>query len=448
MKGWKHLLGRYSWLLEIWSPRTCAVADLDASAPSDVTSPARAASSSGEPVAALGAVHTAAILGQQRRARAALADALGPSLPVQDRTQLLGRDTEIDCLFSAIFDLREHALIYGGRGAGKTSLARGFGDYADERGAIVIYFSCDDSHASFAEIFTPYLAFIPANCFSNMSRGNVGGAIASLGNDFGARGLAAFLANIDEQRVILIIDEFDRVTDGAVRNEIATFAKLLSDFRSSVHLLFVGIARDAHDLIHGHASLRRHLVAVGLRPFDRASANALLDEGERRTGLRYDADARAMLIGLAAGSPYHLRLFAFTAGAAAIAAARDAITPGLLMEALPVALENWAFLNPTAAALFRGKAEEGPAQRRRLEAIATTALVDGTLTVEALGRRLGGGPVAEAEAAAALERLADALVPNDDEQGFRFEDALAPQFLLLSCCFAEQSISVSGRNAA
>jgi hypothetical protein len=281
-----------------------------------------------------------------------------------------------------------------------------------------------------------------------MNREDVAEAIASLGQEFGARALAAFLANIDEQQVILILDEFDRVTDAAVRSEIATLAKLLSDFRSGVHLLFVGIARDAHDLIHGHASLRRHLIAVGLRPFDWTSANTLLDEGERQTGLRYEEDAREMLIGLAAGSPYHLRLFAFTAGAAAIAGDRDAITPELLMEALPVALENWALLNPTAAALFRGRAEEGAAQRRRLEAIATTALADDMLTVETLGRRLGGGSAAEAEAAATIERLADALVPSEDGQGYRFEDALAPQFLLLSCCFAEQSISVSGRNAA
>ena len=94
---------------------------------------------------------------ERSRWRAAALEAFGPSQPVENRFQLLGRDQELGQLRRAVLDLGSHALVYGARGAGKTSLARAFGDDADERGHVVLYQAASDG-CDFATLFRPYLA--------------------------------------------------------------------------------------------------------------------------------------------------------------------------------------------------------------------------------------------------------------------------------------------------
>ncbi len=382
------------------------------------------------------------------RARAAVVEALNPAVPVASRGQLLGREVELASIFAAISDLRGHALVHGSRGAGKTSIARAFGDYADERGLLVIYLSCDGGSAGFAELFRPYLDFIPAY------EADTQAAIAALPATFGPRALAGVFARLSGQRIVLIVDEFDRVTDPATRADIATLVKALTDLHAPVHLLLVGIARDAHELVLGHPSLRRHLTAVALRPFGHDSANRLLDEAERAAGLVFDAEARALVTGLAAGSPYHLRLFAFSAAIAAVERGERTVSAAILCESLPQAFANWAALNPVAAALFERLARESAPQRRRLEALALATLHADVLTVDALDRRIenlgqrgaGGG------ATDLIDRVRPALAEigggGGSGGGYVFEDTLAPQFLLLACCLAERGDGMTKRNAA
>jgi ABC-type glutathione transport system ATPase component len=71
--------------------------------------------------------------------RRAVAKSFNAGQPVASRVELFGRDTKLDALAQAVVDGEHHALIFGARGSGKTSLVRVFADYADRTGFVVLY---------------------------------------------------------------------------------------------------------------------------------------------------------------------------------------------------------------------------------------------------------------------------------------------------------------------
>jgi hypothetical protein len=376
---------------------------------------------------------------QLARLRSLVLAAFNPAQPVEDRSQLLGRSVELNQLLGAMLDMRAHALVYGARGAGKTSLVRAFGDYADQRGHIVLYLSCG-GNCSFATIFAPYLADLPDICFLPEERQEVRGLIASLGPDFGARALSSVLVRVQQRDVIFVVDEFDRVLNHETRAEIAALVKLLSDQRARVQLLFVGIARDVGELIEAHPSLRRHLVAVPLRRFDSSSISDLFERGGRRTGLQFGAEAREMIAAMSAGSPYHLRLFSFYAAMAALDRQVSTIGREETDVGFRSALDMWSSTNPRDGALFERLAVGGVDIRQQLEQVAMQALSGDSLMPPTVPTEGVAGHVADIHGSKseAFVLLRPALVQADDGETYVFEDSLAPQFLLVSCYLASR----------
>jgi len=378
-----------------------------------------------------GGAHAEAPPFDRARLRSAVLAMFNPSQPVENRIQLLGRRAELTQLLRVMMDLRTHAFVYGPRGAGKTSLMRAFGDYADERGHLVIYHSCGGG-CGFPELFTPYLAELASAGLPQREQEELRHLLRHSPEGFGARALAGALAGIADRDVILVVDEYDRVEDPATRGEIATLLKLLSDFRSRVQLLFVGIARDVGELIEAHPSLRRHLVAIPLRPFDEAGIDDLFRRGAQATSLQFEDEARDLIAATAAGSPYHLRLFCFCAAMAAIDKGSISVDRASTIAGLEYALDLWSSTNPTDAALFGRLAASGEAARHDLE-----SFVRGRLAADRLPPG-EGGPAAEAIDLASLALLAPALGDDRGPGTHIFEDSLAPQFLLAACALVNE----------
>lgn len=362
------------------------------------------------------------------RLRSAVLGMFNPSQPVENRVQLLGRRQELTQLLRVMMDLRAHAFVYGPRGAGKTSLMRAFGDYADERGHLVIYLSCGGD-CGFAELFAPYLAELLGLGLPRREQEEIRHLLDRAPDGIGARSLAGALAGIGRE-VIFIVDEYDRVVDPETRGEVATLLKLLSDFRARVQLLFVGIARDVGDLVDAHPSLRRHLVAIPLRPFDDAGIDDLFRRGAQATGLHFEDETRALIAATAAGSPYHLRLFCFCAATAAIDKGAVSVDRASTLDGLRYALDLWSSTNSADAALFDRLAASGEPIRRELESFVRSRL--------AADRPEPGekSPAADAIDFGASSLLGPALTADQASGDQYFADSLAPQFLLAACSLA------------
>jgi len=79
--------------------------------------------------------------------------------------------------------------------------------------------------------------------------------------------IIGYLADKHSQRPVIVIDEFERITDAAERMLFADFIKQVGDQSVPVRLLFCGIGSSLGDLLDAHHSCYRYLTAVPLERF-------------------------------------------------------------------------------------------------------------------------------------------------------------------------------------
>lgn len=379
-----------------------------------------------ETLSHLQAAVNAGIVGEARRSR--IIEGFNASQPVGDRYELSGRMAELRALAGAVVDGANHAIIYGARGVGKTSLARVFGDLVDEAGCDVFYHSASGD-ADFEAVVGPYVRFIEESAGRSQSV-----RAAALPAVFSARDVADALANVRVRRIFLILDEFDRITNRRTRSELAALMKLLSDFRIPVQFVMVGISNDVDSLIAEHASLRRHMAAIRVGPIEPAAVRALVSEGGRRAGVDYEPGVADIISAISIGSPYHVRTLAREAGLQAFEMGAVTVDEAALSQGMDAAWRSWSGMSGSAARRFTRLAAMAPLRASLIAAAllaGTEYVFDTARLAEAIGDAGASSPAdAPAMAVAVVDALAGELREVDGE--LAFSDSLAPQYLLLA----------------
>jgi hypothetical protein len=364
-------------------------------------------------------VNTAALLAGDRRR---IADTFDSAHPVRTRSELFGRETELDQLLAAVLDFRQHAVIHGARGSGKTSLVRVLGEHADEAGAVVLYFACEP-HVTFADLLRPYLDALPASAFGPGGHRAFAQRLEQLPADFGPRAFVDLVADRVVLPTVLIFDEFDRIEDATVKSDVAAAMKLLSDALAPVLFVLVGIARTVTDVVAGHPSLRRHMRIVSLGRIGTDSVVALIERGEASTGVLFDAEARAMIASAACGSPYHLRMLAGSASLAAVAQGAETVTKGHARTGFVDAFGQWSQMNEPDARLFAKTVLAcSPDERTALEVLARAAATTDVVALDS------------DRVTWAAHVIQSALIGEPDDGNHldtvHFRDSTAPQMLI------------------
>lgn len=280
------------------------------------------------------------------RARLALRDSLGASQPVISRDRFSGRHDALTALIGAIEQQRVHVVIYGERGIGKTSLAHVFADTAREARYIVLYGSCG-TDGRFDEIFRAFAAKMPMLYHRSVLPTTV--AVEQALNfdsllpegPFGPREVSDLFADVVGTRVVLILDEYDRIADANFRRDVAELIKNLSDRAARVQLILTGVASNLDELIGFAPSIRRNIVGLPMRPLNVAEVGEILHLGEEAAGLRFTGEAVAMIATMASGSPYLVRLLGHRAGIAALDQYRTQVDVAHCKLAVERVLTDW-----------------------------------------------------------------------------------------------------------
>lgn len=368
---------------------------------------------------------------ESARKRQRVSLAFDVSQPVSSRDALRGRDSKLTALLSGTLYGGNHAFIYGPRGSGKTSLARVFGDYADEEGAVVLYMASIGS-ITFPELMLPYVEQIPKTCFDPRDQQLLEDAIEQARSNCSARNLVNYLAEIKYSRVIFILDEFDRIENMETRSEVASLLKLSSDARLPVSFLLVGIASDVPALIDAHPSLRRHVTPVSIEPLTDDEVCTILDICANISGLVFTTDAKKKIAELACGSPYHARLFGMHAACVALDDNVATVTVSAVLGGIEAAFAEWNEFNTDDADLFKQLAQAEAKHPESLADFARKAAHRRGLDVsdikELVMSEAASGSVRDLSTAAA--RLSSAITSEGDLVVFK--DSLAPQFLLVA----------------
>lgn len=280
------------------------------------------------------------------RAMLALRDALGASQPVIAREQFSGRQDALAQLILAIEQQRVHVVIYGERGIGKTSLAHVFADTAREARYLVLYGSCG-TDGRFDDIFRTFASKIPMlyhrSILPTTAAVETQNHFDSLlpEGTFGPREVSDLFADVVGTRVILILDEYDRITDANFRRDVAELIKNLSDRAARVQLVLTGVASNLDELIGFAPSIRRNIVGLPMRPLNKSEVKAVLGLGEEAAGLHFSDEVVTMIATMASGSPYLVRLLGHQAGLAAIKQNRTQIDESHARTAVENVLTDW-----------------------------------------------------------------------------------------------------------
>lgn len=249
-----------------------------------------------------------------------------PAAPIDEWALFAGRTSQLQSVIDAIIQRGQHAIIFGERGVGKTSLANVLSDYLEARGQQVIAprVNCDVTD-NFSSLWRKILTEIE---ISRAVRGIGFAAETSLQTENLADHLPEAVTPHDVRKIlmmlsrgallIVIIDEFDRLPKGQTTALFADTIKTLSDHSVGATLVLVGVADSVDDLIQEHVSVERALVQIPMPRMSEEELHEIMLKGLERLSMDIDAEALSHISLLSQGLPHYTHLLGLHSARAAL----------------------------------------------------------------------------------------------------------------------------------
>lgn len=224
-----------------------------------------------------------------------------PGAPIDEQRLLAGRKTQIDKLLEAVMQRGQHAILYGERGVGKSSLANVFSSrlFSNTRSIQTIHINChpDDS---FDAVWRKVFRRIDDNGVNLDEK-----YAREISPDDVVIELSTFSLN---SVPIVIIDEYDKLGDEKAALNIANTIKNISDRLSRVTVILVGVADSAENLVSDHESVSRCLRHVPMHRMFRSELREIVDTRLSELGMSMDGEAMEYVVAMSRGLPHYTHL--------------------------------------------------------------------------------------------------------------------------------------------
>lgn len=372
--------------------------------------------------------------------RARLQRAFTPSQPVNNVRMFAGRRELLLSLIRSIEEQQLHAVIFGDRGIGKTSLLHVFSHLAREARYIVRYTSCTET-SEFDQTFRAIAADVPllyhADFDPTSEPAERGAALDSLlpaDKPLTVTMMTEVFAKLSGTRVIVILDEFDRAHSPEFKRSVAELIKNLSDRSIRVQLVIAGVAANLTELIEHIPSIRRNILGLPVPMMTQEEIAEMISLGEAAGQLSFQPEAVAAITDAAQGSPYVTGLLAQHAAAHALDRQVREVEPADVVEAIRRAMKDvWVRLSPRS----QQQVETVESQLR--------PAAFGALASEALGHFGLVMPATEGDALAEPVRVATEIgmltsARLGDREGHRFADDSVALYLWLASRLASPAM--------
>ena len=270
--------------------------------------------------------------------------AFSPSSPITDRQLFAGRAEQMSRLLDVIESRGQHALVYGDRGVGKTSLVKVVRRMVS---GLPVLYTCN-SGDTFSSIWTQVLrgiqwvarsegpGFVPA------VEERVTSALDLLSTiDPGPADVRVVLGTLAEQvPLVIFIDEFDRPQSTEARTLMADTIKILSDDGADVTLVLVGVAESVGDLVQEHRSIGRALAQIQMPLMAEHELAEIVEKGMQNAQLDVETGFIDRVVQLSQGLPHFTHLIAQHGARVAVGDARTVVLASDSKEAVRRALDD------------------------------------------------------------------------------------------------------------
>lgn len=233
-----------------------------------------------------------------------------PHSPIDEKSLFAGRAEQLRQVLDAVNQKGRHAIVYGERGVGKTSLANVLSSYfRNPRSTVLsprINCTAADTFSSlWRNVFSEIEMHKPAagfsESFSRYSSADLLPPTGEVSPDQVRRLLSALAMN---SVPILIIDEFDRLKQKTKR-AIADAVKTLSDHAVGATLVLVGVADTVDELIEEHQSVERALLQIRMPRMSNREIAQIVKTGLKRLTMSIDDPALQRIVALSQGLPHY-----------------------------------------------------------------------------------------------------------------------------------------------
>ncbi len=267
--------------------------------------------------------------------------AFSPHSPINTRAFFSGRIQQIRAVVDAVTTPGLHAVLYGERGVGKTSLANIIAELLQD--VLPARVQCSESD-TFDAIIRRAVGGLrrsrtaPGVGFAAQDRNFVNALADELpaprpDNHLSPDAVAELLAYLPRY-VVLVIDEFDRLPRPAAA-VFADLIKAVSDRGAETTIVLVGVAEDVNHLISNHASVERCLRQIRLSRMSEEELSDIIDKGLAATGFKV---ARPMvkrrIVTVSQGFPHYTHALGQNSARKAFDAGRMTINDGDVTEGM------------------------------------------------------------------------------------------------------------------
>lgn len=234
-----------------------------------------------------------------------LRKSFSPGASIQQRNDFYGRHEILERVIDALNQRGHHVVIYGERGVGKTSLANILADVLQKitSEAIVSHKVNCFRESTFKSIWNEFFKNLNIHQRDENTELNPNDILDELPRD---------------KKLILIVDEFDRIKNPNVDSYFADIIKALSDFGVDTTIVIIGVADDVDDLILEHESIDRCLKQIHLPRMDFNELREIVENGFKNTGMTIDEEAIVQICTISLGLPHYTHVLSLASGLSAI----------------------------------------------------------------------------------------------------------------------------------
>jgi Cdc6-like AAA superfamily ATPase len=258
---------------------------------------------------------TSAMLAPERAMELSLqaGTVFSPTAPIDERSLFAGRNEQVRKLIDAINQKGQHAILFGERGVGKTSLANVLASFLSGGPTVLSpRVNCDtmDTYSSIWRKVFAEIDMVHAVKAIGFAPGTQEKVVELLGGNEGVspddvRRALTFLSR--NSLPILILDEFDRLRQD-VKRGFADTIKTLSDHAVRATVLLVGVADSVDQLIEEHQSVERALVQVRMPRMSIDEIKQIINTGVARLEMMIDVAALERISLFSQGLPHYAHL--------------------------------------------------------------------------------------------------------------------------------------------
>lgn len=255
-----------------------------------------------------------------------MARVLSPSHAIQTPELLKGRAEHLGEIRKAWYQPGRQIFIHGFRGVGKTSLAQTAAFQRQSSDGVPILLTCEGQATFFrimADLFSRAFPNDPRvvkekldsglkarlGSLSVEARSSIERARPPVPTSLNeAVDISEFVAAMHSQTPVVVIDEFDQLTDRAEQALFANFVKQVGDRGIPLRLIFCGIGESIDNFFGAHESTYRYFHTVKLERLDWEPRFDIVQTAADALGINVDNNTITRIARVSDGFPHFIHL--------------------------------------------------------------------------------------------------------------------------------------------